>query len=203
MICFGGLDLSRSNDMSSLVLAFPWDTDRVRILPFFWLPEEQINDPINPEEWRVWAKSGHIEVCQGPVIRYEQIVEKIEWAADTFELQKVFYDPLNAEPIRQKCEELGIECDQFLQRLTWYNEPCKELERLILSRRIEHPNHPVLNWQIGHVEVYSDINKNIRPVKQKGKSTKKVDGVQALCMALAGTLSDEGFADYEYGDLRL
>lgn len=202
MVCFAGLDLSRSTDMSSLVLVFPWDVDSARVVPYFWLPSETIEDPVNPEEWRVWARTGDLEVCPGPVIRYEQIVERLEEVADKFQLQKVFYDPLNAEPIRQRCESLGIECDQFLQRLTWFNEPCKELERLIESKRIQHASHPVLNWQIGHVQTYSDSNNNLRPVKPKKGDVKKIDGVVSMLMGLAGTLSDEGFADYEYGDLR-
>ena len=39
-VCFGGLDLSTTTDISALVLVFPGEQDRYDVLPFFWVPEE-------------------------------------------------------------------------------------------------------------------------------------------------------------------
>jgi len=71
----------------------------------------------------------------------------------------------------------------------------KEIERLVIDRGIEHNGNPVLAWQIGHTSV-EEKNANIRPVKPERDEYKKIDGVVASIMAVAGCLqSDDGWFD--------
>ena len=43
-ICYGGLDLSSTTDITAFVLVFPptEDEEHYYILPYFWLPEETL-----------------------------------------------------------------------------------------------------------------------------------------------------------------
>ena len=43
-VCYGGLDLSSTTDITAFVLVFPPtdDDDRYMILPYFWIPEETV-----------------------------------------------------------------------------------------------------------------------------------------------------------------
>ena len=42
-VCFAGLDLSASRDLTALVLVFPKD-DQLHVVPHFWLPEDGLRD---------------------------------------------------------------------------------------------------------------------------------------------------------------
>lgn len=44
-VCYGGLDLSSTTDLTSFVLVFPPEdeSDKFRILPYFWVPEETLS----------------------------------------------------------------------------------------------------------------------------------------------------------------
>ena len=44
-VCYGGLDLSSSTDMTSFVLCFPPmdEDDKYVIMPFFWVPEDTLD----------------------------------------------------------------------------------------------------------------------------------------------------------------
>ena len=44
-VCYGGLDLSSTTDITAFVLVFPPldETDKYIILPYFWIPEERWN----------------------------------------------------------------------------------------------------------------------------------------------------------------
>jgi len=44
-ICYGGLDLSSSIDITAFVLVFPPipRDDKYYVLPYFWIPEENLN----------------------------------------------------------------------------------------------------------------------------------------------------------------
>ena len=43
-VCYGGLDLSSTTDITAFVLVFPPtdEEDKIVILPYFWLPEETL-----------------------------------------------------------------------------------------------------------------------------------------------------------------
>lgn len=59
----------------------------------------------------------------------------------------------------------------------------KEIEQLVRGKKLLHNGHPVLRWNVGNVEVKTDENENIRPVK--GKGIERIDGLVAMINAMA------------------
>ncbi len=117
-ICYAGLDLSRTRDMTALVLVFPLGENRFRIVPFFWLPEAAVNDPGNPEEFRVWAKAKLIEVTDGNYIDFGFIKKRIVEISKTYNLGGIYYDPKYAADVVQSLmDEHGIHCEPFKQSI--------------------------------------------------------------------------------------
>ena len=53
---------------------------------------------------------------------------------------------------------------------------------------MRHGGHPILKWMISGCVAYMDPNENIRYAKNK--STKRIDGIIATVMALAGTMTE-------------
>lgn len=60
--------------------------------------------------------------------------------------------------------------------------PTKNLEALLLSKRLRHGGHPVLRWMADNVAVKQDPAGNLKP--DKAKSSDRIDGIVALIMAL-------------------
>ena len=60
--------------------------------------------------------------------------------------------------------------------------PTKQLEALILSRKVHHGSNPVLRWMADNVMVKQDAAGNLKPDKEKSKE--KIDGIVALIMAV-------------------
>ena len=58
----------------------------------------------------------------------------------------------------------------------------RELEKLIVSRKLAHGGNPVTRWMASNVAVAQDPAGNLRPAKDK--STKRIDGIVALIMAI-------------------
>jgi hypothetical protein len=63
----------------------------------------------------------------------------------------------------------------------------RELEKPILSRKLVHGDDPVARWMAANVAVAQDPAGNLKPAKYK--STKRIDGIVALIMALAAPCS--------------
>jgi phage terminase large subunit-like protein len=70
----------------------------------------------------------------------------------------------------------------------------KELEALVVSKRLHHNGDPVMAWAISNVVCHFDAKDNIYPRKDdpsKKDRTKKIDPVIALIMAISRMMSAE------------
>ncbi len=204
-VCFGGLDLSRSDDLSSLVLVFPDGEDRFMLLPYFWLPESTIQNQDKPELYRVWAREKLIEVTDGNVCDYAFIQSRIEEIGQKFQLKEFAFDPWGpAEPMAQALKTAyNIDGIKFPQTISNFSAPTSELERLILGKKLAHNGHPILTWQAGNVAI-KEFNGNIRPVKPMNGDAKKIDGIVAAIMGLArAKLSNDFVSVYEAGGVTI
>jgi phage terminase large subunit-like protein len=61
--------------------------------------------------------------------------------------------------------------------------PMKEIEALLTGGKMNHGNHPVLNWNFDNLDVKQDENDNVRPVKGRDRN-KRIDGIVALINAM-------------------
>ena len=68
------------------------------------------------------------------------------------------------------------------------SEPMKMLESLILERRLEHNNNPVMNWMVSNVICHTNAKEQIYPRKEFPQN--KIDGVIAAIIALNRALVD-------------
>lgn len=202
--CFAALDLSRTRDMTAVVFTFPWPEDgpeAVRVWPVFWMPEETARARDHLFPFVSWARAGHLTLTPGGVVDYALVKADIRAAIEGHGLNvlNLYFDPHYAEEITQQLHEgerLGVETapgvvavrTPFGQTLMNFTGPAKEFERRVTAGLIRHPRNPVMTWQVGHCEVWSDRNNNIRPVKPAPNSGKCVDGVVAGVMTVAGLM---------------
>jgi phage terminase large subunit-like protein len=195
--CWAGLDLSKTRDLSSLVLVFRGDDETFYQIPYFWLPEEEAQQKAHLASFLQWGRSGFIELTPGNVIDYTRIQQTITELSQKFNFRLLAYDKTYAEEITQNVEaQLGIPRFKFEQ--TWRNfaNGTAEYERLILAGKLHHNNHPVLTWQAGHIQVKCDANQNKRPVKPPHNDHRKIDGIVAGIMALTACVSQPAISAY-------
>lgn len=197
-LCSAGLDLAITRDMSALAFMFPRDDDHYRMLVYFFLPEVGVRRLAKKiPQMLEWVRDGYVIETPGETTDYRFIRKMFSDKANLFSIDKLIYDEHFAEQVTQEMhEETGVERLKLPQTITRLNEPTQNMERLILDRKLEHNGNPVLSWQMGHVNIKTDCNANKRPVKPSNEDHKKIDGVLACIMALAGAMDsrdDEGW----------
>lgn len=189
-VCYGGLDLSSTTDLTAFVLTFPptSDDDKFYVLPYFWLPEETI--PLRSRRdhvpYDVWEKRGLLQVTEGNVVYYAAIEEFICKLGERFNIKEIAFDRWNATQLTQNLDGEGFTMVQFGQGFASMSAPTKEFEKLVLEKKIAHNGHDVLRWNIDNIIVRQDPSGNIKI--DKAKSTEKVDGAVALVMGLSRAL---------------
>lgn len=192
--CYAGLDLSTTTDISAFVLAFP-PLDRVNgrydILAHFFIPEDNIEKRVRIDRvpYDVWIRHGYIKATPGNVIDYAFIMAEMEAAADIYDLQEIAFDRWGATAISTEAMERGLNMVQFGQGYASMSGPMKEVEKLILSQKLNHGNNPVLTWMADNTAVAMDPAGNVKP--DKGKSRERIDGIVAMIMAMARAIINE------------
>ena len=185
-MCYGGLDLSSTSDITALVLAFPprSDDEKYILLPFFWLPEDTLELRCRRDHvlYDVWQKQGFIQTTEGNVIHYGFIEKFIERLGETYHIREIAYDRWNATQMVQNLEDMGFTMVPFGQGFKDMSPPSKELFKLLMEGNIIHGGNPVLKWMASNVVMRQDPAGNIKPDKEK--SVEKIDGIVASIMAL-------------------
>ena len=185
-LCYGGLDLSSTSDITALVLAFPPRTEEEKyiLLPFFWLPEDTLELRCRRDHvlYDVRQKQGFIQTTEGNVIHYGFIEKFIERLGETYHIREIAYDRWNATQMVQNLEDMGFTMVPFGQGFKDMSPPSKELFKLLMEGNIIHGGNPVLKWMAGNVVMRQDPAGNIKPDKEK--SVEKIDGIVASIMAL-------------------
>ncbi len=185
-VCYGGLDLSSTTDITAFVLVFPPldEDDKYSVLPYFWVPEDTLELRVKRDHvmYDLWEKQGFIQTTEGNVIHYGFIEKFIEELGERFNIREIAFDRWGAVQMVQNLEGMGFTVVPFGQGFKDMSPPTKELMKLTLEERIAHGGHPVLRWMMDNIYVRTDPAGNIKADKEK--STEKIDGAIASIMAL-------------------
>lgn len=185
-VCYGGLDLSSTNDITAFVLVFPplKDDDPYIVLPYFWIPGDNIEKRVKKDhvKYDIWEQQGYIQTTEGDVIHYAYIEEFIKNLWERFNIKEIAFDRWGAVQMVQNLEGMGFTVVPFGQGFKDMSPPTKELMTLVLGKKIAHGGHPVLDWMMDNIFITKDAAGNIKI--NKAKSIEKVDGAVAMVMAL-------------------
>lgn len=184
--CYGGLDLSSTSDLTAFVLVFPPRTEDEKyiILPFCWIPEENMRLRIRRDHvpYDTWEKTGYLQTTEGNVIHYGFIEKFIERLGEKYHILEIAFDRWGATQMVQDLEGMGFTVVPTGQGYKDQSPPTKEMMKLTLEKRLAHGGHPVLRWCMDNVFVRQDPAGNIKMDKEK--STEKIDVAVATVMAL-------------------
>lgn len=201
-VCYGGLDLSSTTDITAFVLVFPPidEEDKYIILPYFWIPEDNLTLRVNRDHvpYDVWERQGYLQTTEGNVVHYGFIEQFIERLGERFNIREIAFDRWGAVQMVQNLEGMGFTVVPFGQGFKDMSPPTKELMKLVLEQKIAHGGHPVLRWNMDNIYIRTDPAGNIKADKEK--STEKIDGAVATIMALDRAIrcgNDHGASVYD------
>ena len=184
--------------MTAFVLVFPPEDEGEKyiVVPYFWLPEEQMNLRVRRDHvpYDQWAGQ-YIEMTEGDVVDYIAVKQKILNLCEQFDVREIAVDRWNATMMVQELADEGLNIVRFGQGYRDMSPPTKELMRMVLRQEILHDGHPVLRWNMDNAYVRTDPAGNQKIDKEK--STEKVDGAVAMVMALARAIANVGGSVYD------
>lgn len=186
-LCYGGVDLSTSRDLTAFVLLFPPQPglDAAVLLPYgIWRPEATVDEAEKRDHvpYRDWARAGFLDLCPGEVIDYSAVEERIREARERYDLRMVGFDPYLSRTITQRLAPIVpiIEIPQDLKNMS---PAMKETDDMMQRHTLLHVHNTCFRWTFGNVRCHADGNGNIKPLKNK--STGRIDPAVASIIVMA------------------
>jgi phage terminase large subunit-like protein len=213
--CWGALDLSAINDLTSYNLIFePTEEDPIkRLKSFFWIPGENIRrkSEIDHVPYDVWVKQGHLLTSPGPTIRKTDVIKFIHGTSLKYDIQGIAYDrdrmpdliefagkaeidlaigKWDKEKRQWKFDnQTGIKMMPFGQGAKSMAPAIDKFETFLFNKEIRHDGNPVQTWCMANAVVKDDDEDGYRKISKR-KSIGRVDGAVTAVMA-AGILENQ------------
>lgn len=195
---FGGLDLSEVSDLTSLVLMAPKD-GIWHVKSTFWLPGDSLREKAKADRvpYDVWHAAGHLATTPGPTVDYEFVAHYLREQFDALDIRKIAFDRWNWRHLKPWLSAAGFTDEQlegddavfepFGQGYASMSPALRDLESMLLNKKLAHGGHPVLTNCMMNATVKPDPSGNRKLDKQKSRG--RIDGAIALAMAaaMAGT----------------
>ena len=185
-VVYIGLDLSETNDNTSVAMVSVDDDNNILAESFAFIPEGRIDEKEVAEKvnYREFLKTGKVIACGDKVIDYS-VVEKFIMNIESkygVQIQAIGYDRWNALSTAQKLENAGYNMVEVRQHSSVLHPPTKLLKEKILSKEFSYSKNKLLEINFQNARCSYDTNKNLYVHKKKSKG--KVDMVVSLINAM-------------------
>jgi phage terminase large subunit-like protein len=186
---FGGLDLSTVSDLTADVLIAA-EGEAYGVHPTFWLPAEGLAEKsrLDRVPYDIWAKQGFLATTPGPSIEYAFVAKHLRATFERYNVQAYAFDRYNWPHLKQWLERDGFS-EAMLARFVPFGQgfqsmspAIRELEALLLARKLRHAAHPVLAMCAANATTTQDPAENRKFIKHR--ATGRIDGMVALAMAV-------------------
>jgi phage terminase large subunit-like protein len=198
--CYAALDLGASRDLTALVLIFEAPDGSFDVVPFFWLPEDDLREREDADRapYVRWRDDGHLLTCPGKTINPAAVALKIAELHGAYNIATLAYDRWRVADLKRELDAIG--CDvplaEFGQGFKDMSPAIDALERLAIEGKLRHGGHPVLQMCAANAKSLSDPAGNRKLDKER--STGRIDGLVALAMAIGAHARQPAPPDYDF-----
>lgn len=185
-VVYLGLDLSESNDNTSVSMLSVDEDNKILADSWAFIPEGRIKEKSQSEKvnYMELMKTGRVIPCGDKVIDYKTVEDFVLSLEDKLgvKIQAVGFDRWNALSSAQKIEAAGYTAVEIRQHSSVLHPPTKLLKEKILSGEFSYTNNPLYEINFLNSRCTYDTNRNL--YVNKKKSTGKVDMVVSTLNAM-------------------
>ena len=178
-MCYGGFDLSSTEDFTSACLEFPLPDNNFFVLEHSWTTENKRKLDHEKLDWDYLIENGHLTVCTGDYVDYNLVVQWFLEQREKYRIETIGYDPAKAFMMIQTMQQRGFILNDVRQGEITLTAPLDNLKERFLDGNIIHNNNPMFNWYLGNVKLTKrSVNGTYLPTRQS--IYRKMDGFAAF-----------------------
>lgn len=189
-----GLDLSESNDNTSVSMVCIDAEGKLYAESFAFIPEDRIEEKSQAErvDYRNLCRTEHVFSCGDRVIDYTFVEDFILSLPEKYgvEIQEIGFDRWNALSTAQKLEKEGFPMIELKQHSSVLHPATKYLKEKILKKEFAYETNPLLEINFQNAKCVYDTNKNqyVNKKKSNGKVDMVVSLINAVCLLQRSSL---------------
>ena len=177
--CYGGFDLSETEDFTSACLEFPLEGNDFFVLEHSWVPEKKVKEDHEKLDWQNLVKQGWLTIVPGEYVDYNLVFQWFMAQRELYRIDSVGFDPAKAFLLVQLMRENGFVLNEVRQGELTLTAPLDNLKERFLDGNIIHNNSKMFSWYLGNVKLTKrSANATYLPTKQS--RYRKIDGFAAL-----------------------
>jgi phage terminase large subunit-like protein len=217
--CFGGLDLSRVNDLTAFTLTWVIDETKDKwkfaSKTWFWTPKDTLLDRARKDRapYDVWAREGHLQAVPGKMIKFPWVADALMDLCTRYNPENIGCDQYGLTQLLDQLAETGqslpcvVHPQGFNKRVVgerdgvkdtgaediilWMPDSINKLEAALLEGRITIDINPVMRM-CSQAVIYT-MNRTGHRMFDKEKATRRIDGMVSLAMSLGVATSRPTF----------
>ncbi|WP_207246412.1 terminase large subunit [Pseudomonas sp. GW531-T4] len=189
-LCYGGLDLSGTRDLTALGFYFP---RLKKAFVEFWTPGDTLYERARLDRvpYDAWLRAGFLHAPAGQAVDYGAVAARLGELASRFNIEGLAFDAYRIKYFRPELESRGIEVPLLAhgqgvavskETGLWMPRSIELTETAITEKNIRIKTNPVLRWNAASAVLDADQKDN--RWFHKRKSTGRIDGVVVLAMAI-------------------
>ena len=151
--CYGGFDLSETEDFTAACLEFPLPDNEFFVLEHSWVPEKKVKADHEKLDWPNLVQNGWLTIVPGEYVDYNLIFEWFMKQRELYRIDSIGYDPAKAFTLIQLMRENGFVLNEVRQGELTLTAPLDNLKERFLDGKIIHNNNTMFNWYLGNVRM--------------------------------------------------
>ena len=185
-LCYGGLDLSRTTDLTSFALYFPGEPQSAAFT-WNWMPEGRVEDLSRQDRapYDEYLKAGYLEVTPGDAIDYSYVARRLEEICSRYRVHAIGYDKYYHDSLMYaaRAENLRLpQMQEFYQSGQWMTSGISEFEGLVVRNELLHRGNPIDTRAAAYAVLKTMPNGSL--MFDKAERGHKIDPVVAMVMAI-------------------
>lgn len=180
--CYGGFDMSLSEDMTAAGLEFQLDDGRYFWLCHIWTTQRKVELDLEKIPYHEYALSGWLSIVDGRYVTGDEVFGWFSRQSEHYEISAIGYDPANATMLVRMLEAKGFRCEAVRQGPLTLNAPMKDLREVLLDGRLVHNRNALFRWFLSNVKTRGNREDQDKAnwVPTKRQRYRKIDGFAAL-----------------------
>ena len=183
--CFVGIDLSMTDDLTSIGLFFP----KYKVFKHFnYFPEDnrQTYGKKNYSVFTNMSNAGELTFTAGNMINNYMVQSEVQRLGKLYKIKRCAIDKWNAAQLITDLANDGFDIHSMPQNFNIMGSAFKELTKAFVLGEVSHQDSPMINWQRNNVVLETNFAGLIKPDKKK--SSNKIDTIVSITMAFGNWL---------------
>jgi phage terminase large subunit-like protein len=187
--CYVGADLAERDDLTCVCAVFQ-KAGILYAFPKFFLPADVVDERSRAvPAYRSWTTAGVLVATEGSMTDLTAVEAHIRALVAAHDVKRITIEQFGGQFLASVLQQDGLPVLLQGKSSKYYTTPARELEARVSHGKFRHDGNSCLTWNASNAVVDRRADGSLLPKKQTPNSANKIDGLDALLLALAELLA--------------